>query len=224
MFAADDAQEPEDKRRKRKRVSFGPSHVRYVQDLADIDSDHLQSSQHSCHEEQEHAAPTSHQVEDQPPKKARTVHSCRKTADQESTEEVKESDGPAEDSMFLNQLMTQLFTKRDASILTGLLRILVEHENVRVLEGMRKRLELLVDRVQIKGKTALLPSCLILRKESLPVLEWTLDCMDRAVQYLHLLRRNQADMILLTVAKQYSRTTATGASQQKGSVAIRPRD
>lgn len=144
------------KRRKIHRVSFGSSHVRYLPKWGDDNSD--------SEKEQEAA-------------KARGVKV-------DSFVITKGSDGPASEAIHVNKMIVELFRSRDPSAVTETMRRLVEDDSFEVMVGVLERIAQLVFRIRATGKASLLPSCVVLRQEALPVLEWVLDCAERAVDYM----------------------------------------
>lgn len=144
------------KRRKIHRVSFGSSHVRYLPKQGDDNSD--------SEEEQAVAEAVCLEVE--------------------SFVMTKGSDGPASEAIHVNKMIVELFRSRDPTVVTETMRKLVEDDSFPVMVAVLERIAQLVIRIRATGKASLLPSCVVLRQEALPVLEWVLDCAERAVDYM----------------------------------------
>jgi hypothetical protein len=118
--------------------------------------------------------------------------------DEDETEQVKDADGPGEEARHVNEMIVQLYKKRDACVLTDTLRALAMSNKAHMLDGMHRRTQVLIERVRVRGKVALLPACIILRQESLPVLEWISNCMAKALLCMHALEKDRQLVLALS--------------------------
>ncbi len=123
---------------------------------------------------------------------------CSEYATDDETEQVKDSDGPNDEALHVNEMIVQLYKKRDASVMTDTLRVLAMANKMHMLDGMQRRTQVLMARIRARGKVALLPACIILRQESLPVLEWIINCMAKAVQCVHALEKDRQLVLALS--------------------------
>mmetsp|Transcript_4347 Transcript_4347/g.10892 ORF Transcript_4347/g.10892 Transcript_4347/m.10892 type:complete len:339 (-) Transcript_4347:357-1373(-) len=148
------------KRRKINRVSWGSSVVRLVPGI-------------SAHDEDTSKDETSSDSGDE----VLFLGECEE-------EETRATDGPSTEAMHVNKMVVDLFKSRDPNTVTGTLRDFVENHDTGLLNSVHVRVTSLVSRIKATGKASLLPSCVVLKGEGLPVLEWVQDCTQRAIDFI----------------------------------------
>lgn len=141
---------------------------------------------------------------DSPPKKARMSKSVRfggvsavrfvawRFGDEDledpnfpdAAEATKLGDGPAIEAECVSKMLVELFKTRDPSIVTQTLQVICEKGTLKTMHEFISRVNSLLQRLRASGKVSLLPSCVSLRRQSLPVLVWLLDCAHRAEAFM----------------------------------------
>jgi hypothetical protein len=106
---------------------------------------------------------------------------------------VKATDGPAIETECVGRMIAELLITRDPSVVSQTLQVICDKGSLKTMQRVRDRVGSLVGRLRVAGRVAILPSCMSLHSHSLPVLEWLLDCANRAADYME--SRRDADAV-----------------------------
>jgi hypothetical protein len=167
-----------EKRKKGRRgnVSFGPSHVRFIQALSD-ENNEAASNRSPCH----------HDIDEHDDESTSLPSDC--------IEDVKVVDGPSEASVYLDRLLRVLLTQTGPLVIINAMKLVSSIKSTRALESFKARLADFALRIRNNGKARLVRAGIAVRPAALPCLDWVMECIDRALE-----ARRQAVMDMIAAA------------------------